>query len=46
MVSNTGTYIDCPFHRYADGKDLSQIALERFVDLPAVVVRVPFGALK
>ncbi len=19
MVSNTGTYIDCPFHRYADG---------------------------
>jgi len=23
MVANTGTYIDCPFHRYADGKDLS-----------------------
>ena len=42
MVSNTGTYIDCPFHRYADGKDLSETALERFVDLPAVVVRVPF----
>lgn len=41
MVSNTGTYIDCPFHRYADGKDLSETALERFVDLPAVVVRVP-----
>jgi arylformamidase len=42
MVSNTGTYIDCPFHRYADGKDLSETTLERFVDLPAVVVRVPF----
>ena len=42
MVSNTGTYIDCPFHRYADGKDLSQTELERFVDLPALVVRVPF----
>jgi kynurenine formamidase len=42
MVSNTGTYIDCPFHRYADGKDLSETALERFVDLPAVTVRVPF----
>jgi arylformamidase len=42
MVSNTGTYIDCPFHRYADGKDLSETALERFVDLPAVIVRVPF----
>jgi kynurenine formamidase len=41
MVSNTGTYIDCPFHRYADGKDMSETALERFVDLPAVVVRVP-----
>jgi kynurenine formamidase len=42
MVSNTGTYIDCPFHRYADGNDLSQTQLERFVDLPAVVVRAPF----
>jgi kynurenine formamidase len=40
MVSNTGTYIDCPFHRYAHGKDLSETALERFVNLPAVVVRV------
>jgi arylformamidase len=40
MVSNTGTYIDCPFHRYADGKDLSETALERFVNLPAVLVRV------
>lgn len=39
MVTNTGTYIDCPFHRYADGKDMSQIELERFVDLPALVVR-------
>ena len=40
MVSNTGTYLDCPFHRYADGKDLSEIAIERFVNLPSVVVRV------
>ena len=29
MVTNTGTYIDCPFHRYEDGKDLSEVALER-----------------
>jgi len=42
MVANTGTYIDCPFHRYPDGKDLSEVTLERFVDLPAVTVRVPF----
>ncbi len=25
MVANTGTYMDCPFHRYADGRDLSEI---------------------
>lgn len=40
MVANTGTYIDCPFHRYADGKDLNEVGLDRFVDLPAIVVRV------
>jgi kynurenine formamidase len=28
MVSNTGTYIDCPFHRYGHGKDLSTGILE------------------
>ena len=28
MVANTGTYIDCPFHRYEHGKDLSQVDLE------------------
>jgi arylformamidase len=42
MVTNTGTYIDCPFHRYADGKDMSEIALEKFVQLPALVVRADF----
>jgi kynurenine formamidase len=41
MVANTGTYVDCPFHRFADGEDLSEVTLERFVDLPAVVVRAP-----
>lgn len=43
MVTNTGTYIDCPFHRYEDGKDLSQMELERFVDIDAIVIRVPFS---
>jgi arylformamidase len=38
MVSNTGTYIDCPFHRYEDGKDLNDVELDRFVNIPAVVV--------
>jgi len=40
MVSNTGTYLDCPFHRFADGEDLSRIALERCAALPAVLVRI------
>ncbi|MEZ4515501.1 MAG: cyclase family protein [Chloroflexota bacterium] len=27
MVANTGTYVDSPFHRYPDGKDLSELPL-------------------
>ena len=41
MVANTGTYVDSPFHRYPDKKDLSQLTLDRLADLEAVVVRVP-----
>jgi kynurenine formamidase len=40
MVANTGTYLDCPFHRYADGKDLADTALERLAELAAVCVTV------
>src|SRR3712207_4897761 len=39
MVANTGTYLDAPFHRFADGNDLAALALERLAGLPAVVVR-------
>jgi arylformamidase len=39
MVANTGTYIDSPFHRYADGKDLSALPLESLAGLDAVVIR-------
>ncbi|SEF43646.1 Kynurenine formamidase [Thermomonospora echinospora] len=39
LVSNTGTYVDTPFHWYADGTDLSEFPLERLADLPGVVVR-------
>ena len=42
MVSNTGTYLDCPFHRFENGKDLSEIGLEYFTDLEGMVIRVPF----
>lgn len=38
MVANTGTYLDSPFHRYEDGKDLSQLALESLADLEGLVV--------
>lgn len=39
MVANTGTYIDSPFHRYANGRDLSELALENLANLDCVVVR-------
>jgi len=38
MVANTGTYLDSPFHRYADGIDLSQLELEQLAGLAAVKV--------
>lgn len=39
MVGNTGTYLDSPYHRYADGADLAGLSLSALVDLPALVVR-------
>jgi kynurenine formamidase len=42
MVANTGTYLDSPFHRYADGKDLAELPLASLADLPAMVVRRPW----
>jgi kynurenine formamidase len=40
MVGNTGTYVDSPFHRYADGKDLAALPLESLANLRCVVARV------
>jgi len=42
MVANTGTYVDSPFHRYSDGKDLAELPLESLADLDGLVVRQPF----
>ena len=39
MVANTGTYLDTPFHRYADGDDLAAVDLERLAGLRALCVR-------
>src|SRR5260221_11414188 len=39
MVANTGTYLDCPFHRFQNGKDLSELLLDRLVDLEGILIR-------
>jgi kynurenine formamidase len=39
MVANTSTYLDSPFHRYAEGKDLSQLPLSSIADLEGLVIR-------
>jgi len=44
LIGNTGTYLDAPYHRYADGADLSGIPLDQTADLPAAVVRVTGAA--
>lgn len=41
MCSNTGTYLDSPFHRYAKGQQISELALEGLADLKAVKVTIP-----
>ncbi|TMA33160.1 MAG: cyclase family protein [Deltaproteobacteria bacterium] len=38
MLANTGTYLDTPSHRFADGADLSGVGLERLVDLDGIVI--------
>ncbi len=38
MVANTGTYIDAPFHRFADGCDLAGLPLDRLADVEGIVV--------
>jgi kynurenine formamidase len=39
LLGNTGTYLDTPYHRYAQGHDLGELPLERVADLLAVVIR-------
>jgi arylformamidase len=39
MVGNTGTYLDTPFHRYAEGDDLAAVRLERLAGLEGLCVR-------
>jgi len=39
LLANTGTYIDAPFHRYGNGRDVAGYALEDVADLSGIVVR-------
>ena len=39
IVANTGTYVDAPFHRFAGGKDLSELPLGSLADLETIIVR-------
>ncbi len=38
MVANTGTYLDTPFHRFADGHDLAGLDPARVVAVPGVLI--------
>jgi len=40
MVANTGTYVDSPFHRFAEGIDLAALPLESLADLVGIVIDV------
>ena len=46
MVGNTGTYLDTPFHRYADGHDLAGIPLAAVAGVPGIVVDAPGPAVR
>lgn len=38
LCTNTGTYLDVPFHRFADGHDLTELDLDRVAGVPAVCI--------
>lgn len=42
MIANTGTYVNSPFHRYADGIDLADVPLASLADLSGIVIRRPW----
>lgn len=37
MIGNTGTYLDSPYHRFAEGPDLAGLELASLIELPAEV---------
>lgn len=43
LLANTGTYLDAPFHRFEDGRDIAAYPLEALAHLEGIVVRAPAG---
>ena len=43
MVANTGTYIDAPFHRFEDGRDIAGLPLASVANLRGVLLQLPVG---
>jgi arylformamidase len=39
LVANTGTYVDAPLHRLAEGADVASLPLSRLADLEGIVIR-------
>jgi arylformamidase len=46
MVANTGTYLDSPFHRYSDGRDLSELPLTSLANLEGMTVRTSDASIR
>ena len=42
LCTNTGTYLDTPFHRYEDGDDLARVRLDQLAAVPGIVIRQPW----
>ncbi|HEY4608324.1 MAG TPA: cyclase family protein, partial [Ilumatobacteraceae bacterium] len=38
ICSNTGTYLDVPYHRFADGHDLTGLPLSRVAAVPGLCI--------
>jgi arylformamidase len=45
MVANTGTYLDTPAHRYADGWDLAELPLDRVAHVPLTLLTAANAAI-
>jgi kynurenine formamidase len=41
MIANTGTYLDSPFHRYAEGADLAALDPAKLLEVDGIVVGAP-----